>query len=358
MVHAKYMAGVGADSKLTSATGLAPCNYTYSHNSQIAAWRGRGANYSGISICDLSFRLLMFHIKYANKGNSGIMEGCSGYNYTYTAAASETGVERILLTSAQAANLLVGSWVIIGTNASSDRGVATSYSICKNKQIKSIREVSLDGTTYMAVNIDNGGTTFDTMAGQTQIITNPWGSGSCDDVLGVDGSPTSNTNGKEPFIIQGLESQTGAYAVAADVIGVNTVADGASTWTPMVCRKAAKISTSATADYVASDTPIKAATADCNKWLYIGDEARPENVPEVSAPTTFGGSAGSSNGYKAAVHVPSSAGAFELLAWSTLSGGGYCGLAGANLYYTLGGADWCIAAGASGSGANRGEWTA
>ncbi len=72
----------------------------------------------------------MIRLKYARKGNSGTIEGCTGYNYQYTAAAGESGVKRVLLTAAQAANLFVGSSVIIGdkgTGTSADRGVASMY---------------------------------------------------------------------------------------------------------------------------------------------------------------------------------------------------------------------------------------
>ena len=97
MVHAKYMGGLDAAGKPTSATGLAPLNYTYSHNSQIAEWRKRGANYAGISICDIAFRIHMFQLKYGKKGNSGVLEGCTSYNVQVKAAKAETGVTRVLL---------------------------------------------------------------------------------------------------------------------------------------------------------------------------------------------------------------------------------------------------------------------
>ena len=33
----------------------------------------------------------MIRLKYARKGNSGTIEGCTAYNYQYKAAAAETG---------------------------------------------------------------------------------------------------------------------------------------------------------------------------------------------------------------------------------------------------------------------------
>ena len=78
VIHAKYMAGRGADGKLTSASGLAVVNFI-SMDGQRAEWKKRGADYCGICGCDLAFRMRMFWAKYGKKGNSGTLEGCSGY---------------------------------------------------------------------------------------------------------------------------------------------------------------------------------------------------------------------------------------------------------------------------------------
>lgn len=76
------------------------------------------------------------------------------------------------------------------------------YKLAKNVRIKSIVSVTVSGTVYKAVNLDTD-TPFDTTT-DTYISTMPWWSGSCDDVQGVDGSPTSCTNGKEPVHHSGL----------------------------------------------------------------------------------------------------------------------------------------------------------
>ena len=363
VVHAKYMAGVGSDGKLTSATHLAPANYTYSHNSQIAEWRKRSANCAGISICDLYFRLFMFQLKYAKKGNSGTLEGCTNYNYQYKAAVSETGVTRILLTPAQAANLLVGSNVIIGdvgTGTSTGRSVASMYSKAKNKRIIGINSIVVDGTTYSAVAIETD-TPFDTEANKTYISTMPWWSGSCDSVLGLDGSPTNNTNGKEPFIIQGLESQTGAYVIAADAIynNVRTDVGDRTVWTGevSVCRRAENIATSITSNYVKSSSICTIDPAPTGyAWHYIQDMGFDPKLPEMLNPSAVDGGASSSNGYRAALSVPAGAGSCEWLFWGRLRYGGSCGLGCSAVNDGLGGAYWDFAAGASGSAGTRGEW--
>lgn len=359
VVHAKYMGGKGADGKPTSASGLAPLNYTWSHNSQIAEWRKRGTNYAGISICDIFFRILMFWLKYAKKGNSGTMEGCTSYNLQYKCAVAETGVTRVLLTEAQAKNLLVGSSVIVGdvgSGTSTDRSVASMYKCAKNVRILSIVSTVVEETTYYAVNLETD-TAFDTTT-DTYISTMPWWSGSCDDVLGVDGSPTSCTNGKEPFIIQGLESQIGAYAVVADIIDTITVSEDSTTMTinPATVRLAKNIAQSKSANYVDTNKPLTIPKPESWAWHFIGDLAYDRAHPEFTLPSIVDNGANSGNGFKSAVCVPPSGGVCEWLSWSDLLDYSVCGLACAHLVYGLGYAHWFIAAGAPGSGANRGEW--
>lgn len=359
VVHAKYMGGKGADGKPTSASGLAPLNYTWSHNSQIAEWRKRGANYAGISICDIFFRILMFWLKYAKKGNSGTMEGCTSYNFQYKCAVAETGVTRVLLTEAQAKNLLVGSSVIVGdvgSGTSTDRYVASMYKCAKNVRILSIVSTVVEETTYYAVNLETD-TAFDTTT-DTYISTMPWWSGSCDDVLGVDGSPTSCTNGKEPFIIQGLESQIGAYAVVADIIDTITVSEDSTTMTinPATVRLAKNIAQSKSANYVDTNKPLTIPKPANWAWHFIGDLAYDKAHPEFTLPSIIDNGANSGNGFKSAVNGPTSGGVSEWLSWGALGDSSGCGLACAPLACGLGYAHWGIAAGAPGSGANRGEW--
>ena len=359
VVHAKYMGGKGADGKPTSASGLAPLNYSWSHNSQIAEWRKRGANYAGISICDIFFRILMFWLKYAKKGNSGTMEGCTSYNFQYKCAVAETGVTRVLLTEAQAKNLLVGSSVIVGdvgSGTSTDRGVASMYKCAKNVRILSIVSTVVEKTAYYAVNLETD-TPFDTTT-DTYISTMPWWSGSCDDVLGVDGSPTSCTNGKEPFIIQGLESQIGAYAVVADIIDTITVSEDSTTMTinPATVRLAKNIAQSKSANYVDTNKPLTIPKPANWAWHFIGDLAYDKAHPEFTLPSIVDNGANSGNGFKSAVFVPPSGGVFEWLSWGNLLDYSNCGLACAILDNGLGLALWAVAAGAPGSGANRGEW--
>ena len=186
----------------------------------------------------------------------------------------------------------------------------------------------------------------------------PWCSGSCDNVLGVDGSPTSCTNGKEPFIIQGLETQTGAYAVVADIIDTITVSEDSTTMTinPATVRLAKNIAQSKSANYVDTNKPLTIPKPASSTWHYICDLAYDKAHPEFTLPSIIDNGANSGNGFKSAVLVPTSGGVYVWLAWGTLHNGSFCGLACAGLDHGLGYAYWAVAAGAPGSGANRGEW--
>lgn len=356
VIHAKYMAGRGADGKLTSASGLAVVNFI-SMDSQRAEWKKRGADYCGICGCDLAFRMRMFWAKYAKKGNSGTLEGCSGYSYQYKAAVSETGVTRVIMTAAQADSYLVGSTVSVGdvgTGTSTDRGVASMRAKADKVRILSIEDVTVDGTAYKALNLDTT-TTFDTEKDKTIVSTMPWHSGSCDNVQGADGSPTSCTSGKEPYVLQLLECQPGAYAISADQLTEQVLDDTAYTHRLVFFRQAAQIATSITANAVRSPIVLTMPTTQTGQWMY-------EKDVEIDAdgnmyPVSAGSGASSTNGCRAAVFVPP-AGSRVLAwwAWHTLFAWGPCGLSGGYAYYWTGAAYWYGLCGACGSGANRGEY--
>ena len=153
IANPKYAAGFDSDGLIGCGSGRPPINYS-SHSDNVGLWRKRGAQYAGASGRLLKWQLAMIRLKYARKGNSGTIEGCTGYSYQYAVSVGESGVKRVLLTAAQAANLFVGSSVIIGdkgTGTSTDRGVASMYKLAKNKRIASITDVTIDGTAYVDI---------------------------------------------------------------------------------------------------------------------------------------------------------------------------------------------------------------
>lgn len=150
--------------------------------------------------------------------------GCVSYNYQYRVAAAETGVKRVILTDAQAANILVGSSLSIGTRSAnnSDRGQATMHDIAICAKVLSKTAL---GNGQTAVNLDLS-STVDILA-TYYVSTMPWRNGSCDGVLGTFGSQTAAglTNGMMPFKFQNTEWILGLYEVIHNMHSVCSVAD-------------------------------------------------------------------------------------------------------------------------------------
>lgn len=357
VIHAKYAAGYNSEGKLSSVSGVQPATYRsgstgstpISFNGQIAKWREWGDQYCGSSLCDVAFIQLMLEIKYATLGSAQVLAGCRSYSNSYAAAVAETGVTRVLLTAAQSAYFVVGSCVSLGST-NGDRAKATTYDVCDITRILSIEDVTVDGTAYKAVNLDTE-TPFNTTTA-TYIVTHPWQTGSTDDVLGNDGSPTNNTSGKEPCKIQGIEFMLGAYEVPGDT----TLYEDAEKYTVYLNRKAADIKTGNSGTNPVTVGTIAKETDTA--WKYIAELNWDANNQEAyMLAQTFAGS--SATGYRAAVYLDGAAitGWREWPAFGNLGYWGYGGFACARLTAGLGTANWYTAARACGSGGNRGEFT-
>ena len=156
---------------------------------------------------------------------------------------------------------------------------------------------------------------------------------------GADGSPTSCTSGKEPFIIQLLECQPGGYAISADQLTEQVLNDTAYTHRLVFFRQAAQIATSITANAVRSPIVLTMPTTQTGQWMY-------EKDVEIDAdgnmyPVDAGSGASSTNGCRAAVSVPPAGSRVNAWwAWNTLNDRGNCGLSGGNANNWTGNANW------------------
>ena len=143
VIHSKYL-NKTVNGKLTSYSGPIPTAYSISHNTLHTLAAATGTGWSGMCYCDWNFLWIMFMIKYASLSADGILQGCLSNNYTSKAAAGETGVKRILLSSNPGYE--VGMGVLVGeVNASNnvDRGSASCYNISTNAGCKSTAPVTL-----------------------------------------------------------------------------------------------------------------------------------------------------------------------------------------------------------------------
>lgn len=357
VVHAKYAAGYNSAGLLSSVSGVQPATLrtgstgstSISHNGQIAKWREWGTQYCGSSLCDIAFVQLMLEIKYAVLGSAQVMQGCRSYSTsTYRAAVSESGVTRVLLTAANAAYFVVGSCVSLGSG--NNRAAATCYDICDISKITSIEDVTIDDVAYKAINLDTE-TTFNTTT-DTYIIPQPWRTGSTDDVPGNDGSPYSNTSGKEPFKIQGIELMLGFYEVPADT----TLYEDTEKYTVYANRKASEIASDGSGTNPVTVGTIQKET-DAG-WKSIAELNWDANDQEAyMLAQEVGGSP--TTGYCARVYLDAAAtiGWREWPAFCGLTGGSSGGFACAGLYAGIGTVGWDSGARACGTGGNRGGFT-
>ena len=326
IAHPKYYAGIGSDGRITCGTGLAPVNRT-SHEAGVSKWRARGAQYSGASRSTIKFLEIMNRLKYGRKGNSGKIEGCVNYSYQYTVAVSETGVERVILTKEQAANLLVGSAVMLGTQDGNDRNTASNYSIFDGKLITAIETVNIGGTDYSAVYVDNGGKTFDTTVGSTYLSTSPYYSGWNDNVLGRDGSRYSPTSGKEPGMIQGVEFMNGSYLIVSDELWQwSQDAEKNYRFDCYKCYDQSKVGASIDENYKKVDVPtlVFPENTPAWSWKYIKDNAICDDVLWPEATDASGSGVGVGAGF---FYVPAASGVRSAWCFGDLAGGGSGGVA-------------------------------
>ena len=357
MIHAKYMAG-DIDGAPYTSKGLAPANgcqaaqakQPISYSGMINYMHRLGQHYCGTTSWDLFYRQLMFIIKYATKHSQSIMAGCTNYDYQYQAASAENNVNRVIIAKTNAANLIVGSRVSIGNigTASKDRYNATAHDLAYSVQITKIED---SGDSNSAVYVDSS--PFNTTT-DTYISTMPWHSGSTDAVLGSDGSLGSNTSGKYPFKIQGIETGVGAYEVLGNV-AMDIVAGNSGTYMRdvYVCNDASQLSTTV-ATIRSTYKKAKAQVAyTAASWKYITEETVDPDLG-IMIPTATG--AGSTTGWADGLYTDvGTSGQREWLALGYLGDGAVAGLWLLRAHVGLGGAYWPVVSGVSPNG-TRGEW--
>lgn len=361
MIHAKYAAG-DIDGAPYSSKGLAPasgCKAAQAKNpvsyaEMIGYMHKLGSHYCGTTSWDLFYRQLMMIIKYATTNSQSIMAGCTSYNTQDQNLVAETGVKRVVLTKLQAASYVVGSYVSIGdigTNTNKSR----DYSYMHNKAF-SVRVVKIEDVddSNAAVYVD-APEAFDTTL-TTWITTMPWHSGVTDEVAGSDGSLNSNTSGKDPYKIQGIETCIGAYEVLGNVVmDIVTGTGGNPVRDVYVCEDASTLSSNIATVRENYKKAIVQATYPIVNQRYIAEETTDLDLG-IMIPTKTG--ATSTTGFADGLYIDAGmSGARGWLALGPLSMGAHAGLwllAANNTLQTYG---WDIVSCVSPNG-TRGEWQA
>ena len=358
MIHGKYGAG-DIDGVPYSSAGLILANGSQkggkpvSHTGLIAYMRKKGPMYVGTTNWDLFYKQLMMIILYATTNSRSVMTGCNSYTSQEMAAVAETGVTRVILPKAKANNYIVGSYVSvgdIGSNTNKDRYYAYMHNLAYDVKILKIEPVD-DTNSAIYLDTEPFNTTLTTC-----ISTMPWRTGSTDSVLGSDGSPFSNTDNKNPFKIQGIETGYGAYEVLSNVfMDIVTGEDGTPKRDVYICMNASLLTT----DMNAAKTRYKKVAAQVTytaaSWKYIS-KCFVDPALGIMVPTET--KAGSTTGFCNGLYTDSgTSGQREWLSLGDLDAGTVYGLWFLLANFGVGYAYWYIVSGVSPNG-TRGEWQA
>ena len=342
-----------------SISGAAP-SYNNSHNGLITKMARKGSQYCATAFQDVERMNNLFDVAFATRDSQSIMKGAISYYYLqYPATVSETAVEHIIISKTNANKLIVGSCVSIGnatalnsggTAGNIDRSQAGMHAKANRVKIVSIEDYD---TNNSIVTVDNGGTTFNTapttvssVECPTYITTMPWFTGSTDGVLGSCGSPRSNTDGKNPYKLFGVEMILGQYEVCGNAV----MKIASHVMNPYVLYDCTDISSSApTADYVKVAYDIADTQAS---WKYISKLGFDADNPMCRYGTEV--DATSSTGYADAQYTEkldqTSDGSREILLFGYLNPSASFGRRYADLDHGLSGSAWHSGARLSASG--------
>lgn len=213
MLYAKYGLSVDDDGTLHTASGRQLKRFV-SHDSGVTLCKTATTGYSFRNSADDWYVKAMLLLKYATKNSQSVFRGCTDYSYQLTPTLDESGTRRVVVSSTDAAKVLVGSSFALGTHTgtSTDRGTAYNYDVFAAATVTA--KAAVDGSnTALYFDLDS-----DIEVKTSYLLsTEPWAAGSCDAVEG-DGSPTSCTDGKQPFVLQGIELGYGCYEVIGNVV--------------------------------------------------------------------------------------------------------------------------------------------
>lgn len=228
-INSRYHSVIGTDGKLYSNRGR--ISRFQCHNNMITNYQKKGAGYWGAGSDRYTFAQIMMFIKYGTKSIQKVMAGVTNHNVQVKASIqSSTKNTYFPVTNSQASSILVGTRFSVGYgtfNSSGtinvDRGNGTIHAYADDVVVTS--KVPMDDGVNTAIYLDC--TAFNTTPitdsnGYTSDIyltsMHAW-SGDTDSVIGHhDGSPASNTDGKHPCRIQGIEFMLGGYTVASDTV--------------------------------------------------------------------------------------------------------------------------------------------
>jgi len=289
MVHSKYVMGRTSDGKPISASGYVPISYSQgqptptniSYSGLISFCHGINNFYCGETAMDQFFLQLQFMIKYATLNSQSIFGGCSSYSSQALCSIAGT-YPGIVISTSNANSYVVGSTVSVGDCSNSsgyDRYYKETHNLAFSKVIKSIEPLSGDTSNSLITLAEIDGTTIDNITTTTscRISTMPWISGSCDNVLDMDGvciNGAYKVDNVHPFVLGGIECMVGGYEVLGNVVmDITTDSSSNVVRNVYVCHDATALTTTIATIQSSSDWAKCSATIPGNEaaWKYISE---------------------------------------------------------------------------------------
>ena len=338
------------NNKLGSGFGQKPFNRTSANDGNTAA--KRNDSYEGLwNDADAIWALDMWQLRHFNLENSDICNGCQSYNFQFVVAAEETNTNRVLVSSSNAANIQVGSNIMIGTHPSgtnTDRSTAANFDIADNATVISKEVVEIDSNEYTALNLDVSNLTIPATA---YVSTAPWNSGNTENLPGhKDGACHSLIAGQNPLRVQGVELMSGAYDIGLDPLyNVTNFASSKGDYNIYECKNSENLSGSITANYENTGIVVKEVTQG---WSYVKDFVDTDKA--ILFPSERGGA--SNTYYKSSFYGTYSAGVRCPWRYGSLDNDAYAGLACGSGAPPPSDSSWHSRPRLCGSGKKRGEW--
>ena len=184
-----------------------------SHSGCITLMHKKGDYYSAGTMADYMHILTTFYLKFATKNTQSIMYGHANNNYQYKVAKAESNVNRVVITTAQANNIDLHTFVSVGdvgSNTNLDRNNGYIHNIAYDVEVIGKEVVDSSNTALILDHAKFNTTTT------TYVTTMHERSGYSDKILGRTGSVGSNTNGKHGMVLDGIELMVGGYEVTGN----------------------------------------------------------------------------------------------------------------------------------------------
>lgn len=350
-VIGKYAVGL-IDGVLYSSKGLAPAHYLntppsgvistdISHTGCINNMKKKGKYYSAGLMSDYMHILTTFYLQFATKNTQSIMGGNTNNSYQYAVADTESNTKRVILTTAQANNIDINTYVSVGdrgSNTNNDRNYGYMHNLAYN--VKVVGKEIIDSTkTALVLDCEPITTTATTYVSTFHEV-----SGYSDNILGRNGSIGSNTNCKHGMVFNGIELNVGGYEVSGNAF--MDIVNSTGTREIYYTNDASKLTTNITtakSTYKKSDLVIQ--PTNLGAWNYITEYGF-DVKDGISVPTKAGQSgSGSSVGYADGLYVDTgTSGQREFLLLGLMTGGAIAGLSCLYAHTTVSNGGWSILA--------------